>query len=61
MAHSTRRTNQKPPTTLGRVEPVELHAAIGDEVDTNATGLTNREVQEPATDPAPGDESVGPQ
>lgn len=24
MAHSTRRSNQRPPTTLGRVEPLKL-------------------------------------
>jgi hypothetical protein len=27
MAHSTSRTNQRPPTTLGRVEPVQIAEA----------------------------------
>lgn len=33
MAHSTRRTNQRPQTTLGRVEPLNLYSHLwpGDE------------------------------
>jgi putative ABC transport system ATP-binding protein len=32
MAHSTRRTNKRPPTTLGRVEPVKVYGRGENEV-----------------------------